>query len=95
MEKEFDVKATVVSIKAPCGAGMQVGDSFCMRRKNGLGLRVEGAEGWCPEMIMTALPPMNIMAFGGELSWEDEEGRACSACPDPNCAVVVAVERLK
>lgn len=94
MNKQYDVKATIVSIKEPCGAGHEVGDSFCMRRRDGLGLRLEGSDGWCPELIATALSPMGVMAFGGELAWEDEEGKACSACPDPHCCVVVAVERM-
>lgn len=94
MKKKHDVKATVVSIKKKCGSNMQVGDSFSICRKDGYGLTMENAEGWCPELIQTALGPMNTLAFGGTLPWEDEEGRAKSACPDPECCVVVAVERI-
>ncbi len=95
MNQKSDVKVTVVSIAKPCGSGMQVGDTFYCERKDGLGLRLRQMDGWCPELVLAAQTALSAMAFGGTLPWEDEQGRALSACPDPECRVVIAVERVK
>ncbi len=95
MSKKYDVKIEVLSIARPCGSGMQVGDTCYCERTDGLGLRFRGTDGWCPELVHAAMPALSSLAFGGELPWEDEQGRATSACPDPHCQVVIGVSRLR
>ncbi len=94
MGKKFDVKITVESIAEPCNSGMQVGDTCYCERKGGYGLRMRGTDGWCPELLNSVMPALSAMAFGGSLPWEDADGKALSACPDPHCRVVASVQKI-
>lgn len=90
---EFGVVIEVESIKAPCSAGLSVGDRFVIQNYGG-SLVMENFDGCCPELFNVAFPIAMAMAHGGRIRWEDERGKARSVCPDGHCIVQVALSRI-
>lgn len=93
MSEEFGVEIMVESIAQPCGGGHQVGDCCRIRNVDGA-LKMDGFDGWCPELVLAVLPASFTMAHGGKMAWEDGEGRVRSACPDGACRVIATVRRI-
>ncbi|WP_161843661.1 TIGR04076 family protein [Pseudoflavonifractor sp. 524-17] len=92
-QKEFGVEIEIESIYRPCGAGHQVGDCCRIRNVDGA-LKMEGFDGWCPELVQAVLANCSVLAHGGSLAWEDEQGKVRSACPDGACRVIAAIRRI-
>lgn len=86
------VKVTVESIAGTCSAGIKPGDSFIVRDKGCMVL--EGADGFCPELLFVTFPTCMTFAAGGSVRWE-KDGAATVACPDPEARVVAKIERLE
>lgn len=90
----YGVRITVEEIKGHCQANVKVGDSWTINAIDGA-LVMDDFKGCCPELLASILPNCFVMANDGSFSWEDEDGSVTSACPDPNNAVKVRVERIE
>jgi uncharacterized repeat protein (TIGR04076 family) len=79
------VTLEIVSQKGECPSGHKVGQKF----------DVSGATpgGLCPSAYHSAYPAIFALKFGGQLPWEEEEGTAHIACPDPENPVVMKITR--
>ncbi len=87
---KHSVRVTVESVAGRCSAGMKPGDSYLIRDRGCM--KIEEAEGFCPELFFVTFPTCMAFAAGGELRWE-VNGAATVACPDPEARVVVRIER--
>jgi uncharacterized repeat protein (TIGR04076 family) len=89
---ENSVRVTVEAVEGVCHAGMKAGDYFIVRDVGPMVL--ENSEGWCAELVHNAFPTCMTFAGGGSLRWEDKDGAARLACPDPDGRVIVRIERM-
>jgi uncharacterized repeat protein (TIGR04076 family) len=67
------------------GMSYLIRDAGCMK--------LEGADGVCPELLFVTFPTCMAFASGGSLRWENARGEALVACPDPEARVVVRITR--
>jgi uncharacterized repeat protein (TIGR04076 family) len=87
---KHSVRVTVESIAGSCSAGLKPGDSFLIRDEGCM--KLEGSDGFCPELLFVTFPTCMAFAAGGDLRWE-VDGAATVACPDPEARVVARIER--
>ena len=80
-----EITAKVVSQKGTCGVGHRVGDEFVIGQ--------ETPACMCSWAFYTLFPFAEVLQFGGSFPWEDEQGKAVVACPDPANPVVFELRR--
>lgn len=91
------VKVTVLNVAGHCAAGIKPGDFFIVESGGAEGHGasfMRHTDGFCPEAFHNVFPAVMAVLHGGRLPWEDAEGVAKVACPDPNARVVMGVSRI-
>jgi uncharacterized repeat protein (TIGR04076 family) len=79
------VTLEIVSQKGKCPNGHQVGEKFDVSGTTPAGI--------CASAYHSAYPAIYALKFGGQFPWEQEEGTAHTACPDPENPVVMKITR--
>jgi uncharacterized repeat protein (TIGR04076 family) len=85
--KFYKVSATIISQRGKCEAGHKVGDEFLISDKTPTGM--------CAWAFYTVFPFASALQVGGSFPWEEDEGMATVACPDPTNPVIFELKRLR
>lgn len=87
MEKDYDVRITLISQKSKCAAGHRVGDQFLVGRKT--------PDGLCIWAFNSLLPFITTLRFGGTFHWEKNSDQGTFCCPDSTVVNTFRLERVR
>ena len=88
------IKMKIINSKGVCSAGHEVGEEFTLNLR-GHNLIWDKNLKICAELLNVVFPAAMTMAYGGELPWENEEGKAKIGCPDPNVQILLELSCLE
>jgi uncharacterized repeat protein (TIGR04076 family) len=85
----YDLKVRVEKISGNCTCDMHVGDAFYM---NGGKLSLPDGKNFCLYALQSAIPLLPAkQRLCHPADWMETDSRVC--CPDPECRLVMKIER--